>query len=264
MAFPAAVGSTLYLGGDTTRDAARAIELLRTGRFDHGFGVPYQSDFFALIHAPFLVLFGNTILALQAASLFLGCATVLVLYAWLRRAFGLLPALCIGSLYATAPVLLSHFTVNSEMNIPLFLGTVMLLRTFPTPRARLAALAAAGLFTSCDAYFIFPFAAYLGAEKLRPGAERSPGGRRETICGIALFLCGASLLTWKYAALGRSCGHFGIWPWGGDLVRSNLERWHHPAALLADLWTQWTVSLDSHHCYGPWRGPASWSWVVLA
>ncbi|MBI5239889.1 MAG: hypothetical protein HY926_05415 [Elusimicrobia bacterium] len=263
LAFRVAAAETLYLGGDTTRDAARAVEFLRTGRFSYEFSSAYESGHFSLLYIPFIKLFGNTILALQAAALGVGCTTVLVLYAWLRRTFGLLPALCVGSLYTTAPSLLSHLTVNAEMNIPLLLGTIMLLRTWQSRAVRRLSLAAAGVFACSAAYIIFPFAAYLWCAGRSPGKTQGLD-RRETLLGTGLFLGGLSLLAWKFLVIGASYGHFGAAHWGGEFLRTNLQQWRHPAALLSSLWTQWSAALALHHRWGPWPGPVSWSWVVLA
>lgn len=260
-AFQAAVSTSLYLGGDTTRDAARIVELLRTGHFSHQFGVPYESGYFSLAYIPFITIFGNTILALQAACLFMGSATVLVLYAWLRRMFGLLPALCVGSLYATSPLLHAHFAVNAEMNIPLMLGLVMLLRTCDAKSARTASIVLSGFFTSCDAYFLFPFTAYLCAESLSPRSRRPT--RRELLWSLGYFLLGFSVLGLRFI-LDRSSDNRSAADWYAVFSRLNAERWRHPMHLLQNFWAQWAAGLSSYRSYMPWRGPAPQSWVIWA
>ena len=258
-----AASKVLYLAGDTTRDAWRAVDFIRSGHFSHEFGAAYESEYFALVFVPFLLIFGNTILCLQMAALFMALAAVVVLYMYVRRIYGLLAALCLGSLFATAPPLLAHLAVFVETSLPLLIGIVMILATSKDPRVKCGSMALAGLFTGFNVYFLFPFAVYLLSFPDELSIFRSPGAARERRCASLCYLAGAATILWKFARAVPFYGYFKFESWFQDFFWSNLNRWRHPGAILSDLWTQWTWCAGSLSTYSRVRDPACMSWLVF-
>ncbi|MEK7233677.1 MAG: hypothetical protein AAB268_07670 [Elusimicrobiota bacterium] len=254
----------LYLGGDTAREAWRAWTLLKRGVLLHDYGAPYESDFYCLVFIPFLILFKNTILCLRISGMAATTATVLVLYAFIRRTYGLLAACCLGSIYATSPLLLAHAALGTEYGIPLWIGVFLLLdATQGVRNMKWLPLLAAGVFTSLNAYFILPLLGYL--------ASKGSGSRlRASVIARNLlsYAIGLALLSPKFASWGSPYSYFGPRPWFVEFFMINAPRWEHPGILLGNIWSQMTWSLGSFLTWGsaPARPLNAWlpyCWLLL-
>lgn len=252
-------GNVLYLGGDTTREAWRALTLLDTGRLTREFSVPFESDLYCLVIVPFIVLFKNTVLTLQIASVTFTAATVAVLYAYLRRAYGLLAAFCVGMIYAVSPLLLAHTAFNPEYSIPLYIGVIILLETVRSPYAPHARSALAGFFASLHPYFLFPYFGYLAGKidkRVLSALKESPKAALKALGRHALlFLAGLSPLLFKIAAVHvRESG--GLARWTESFVYANVVRWQDIPAILYNTATQLSWSISSFTVYGAVNTPA--------
>lgn len=248
----------LYLGGDTTREAWRALTLLTTGHLTRDFSVPFESDLYCLVFVPFIALFKNTVLTLQVAGIAFTAATVAVLYGYLRRTYGLCAAVCLGMIYAVSPLLLAHAALNPEYSIPLAIGIILYLETLRSPRAPYAQTALAGFFTSLHPYFLFPYFGYLAGKIDRrgfAGLVKNPASIRPLGKHVLLFLAGLSPLLLKIAVM-HTAGDRGLAQWTGTFAGANIERWKHLGALLRDTWTQLSWGLGSFTVYGSVDAPA--------
>jgi len=179
--------------------------------------------------------------------------TVAVYYAYLRRAYGLLPAVSIGSLFASSPLLAANAAPGSLYSVVLWVGVRLLLDTLRLPRMWHFRMLVAGLFVGFHAYFLFPFLTYL--------LWRVPWSKRRVILRSAPFLLlGCSLYIPKWIAMWH---HGGVAEWGGLFLADNWVRLQHPAALLTNLYGQLGYALDAFPIWGPAGRPALLSGTVL-
>lgn len=251
--------NVLYLGGDTAREAWRALTFISTGHFSRAFSVPFESDLYCLLFVPFIAVFKNSILTLQASGIFFTALTVAVLYGYVRKAYGLFAAACLGALFASSPQLLAHAALGAEFSIPLWVGVILFSETFPSPRAPYVRTTLAGFFVSLHPYFLFPYFGYLAGKldgetiaRLRrdPSANRLPAARH-----ALLFLAGLSPLLLKMAAAGFA-GERGLSSWATRFAGANLERWNSVPHVLQSIVTQFSWSVSSFSIYHTVDAPA--------
>lgn len=248
----------LYLGGDSTRDVWQALNFLKRGLANpEGIG-PYATDLFSLLLTPPLAVWGASILFLQMGSLVFSTLTILVLYCYSRRAFGLVAGCLIGILYATSPLLLGHCAIGCEFNIILWVSLLLLLGTIEKPWAPFLQALLAGLFTSLHIYFLFPLAVYLGWKTLsvRPRVDHLKTWKKGCVLFLLFFIgfspCLAILTRPRFL------------PWFSPFLQNTVAHGRALSNVARDLLVQLSWSLDSITVWGPARANPRLTWPVCA
>ena len=252
--------NVLYLGGDTTRVTNQANKFLQTGVCYPDLNDTFESGFFCLSFIPFLILFKNTILAIQIANIFFGILTVTVLFLFIRRTTGLISALCIGAIYATSPMLLGHCMPEPLFLIPLWLGIILLLETFKGQTVKYVSVFTAGIFTGFTCYFIFPYFGYVLGLILHKNLIRHITFKKIGLF-IFLYILGF-LLCYFHNFMPKAGSLHNLLLFVNLLFEANIERLRHVLELISNFWVQLTWSLDSNLSYGASNNPALYTLLV--
>lgn len=254
--------NVLFLGGDTTREAWRALMFLKQGRLVHDFGMPYESDFFSFLFVPFMLVFKNTIISLQIAGVSLTAATVSILYLFVRRTYGLTAAFFVGCIYAVSPLLMAHCTLFTLSAVPLFIGAILLMETAFGLFSTYLVMLAAGIFTSLQPYFLFPFFGYV-AGRIRPGFfHLSLASCRKYFTYAFLFLLGLSPVIYKFTS--DPSTSFLARHWNSKFVHANAMLFSGIFNRIGEFWIQLSWSLDSFVIYGKADAPFRVTVIVLS
>jgi len=241
----------LYLGADVTRDAWRALTFINSGHFTHLYSIFFESDLFCFAFVPFLLVFKNTLLALQVSSVTLCALTVLIYYIFIRRKYGLLPAFGVGCVYATSPLLLSNYCMNPDQSVCLFISIILALETMNSKYAGPAAMALGGFFTSLHPYFLFPFSAYfLSKYFYKWPIDINREKIKAAIKYLALFAAGMSPLALKYLSP-TAPGLQEIAKWYDRFRQSNTDNIWNILPAMKNMIVQFSWSLGSFTIDGP-------------
>lgn len=252
--------NVIYLGGDTTREAWRALSLLSKGQFVPDEVSAFISGFHCIVFIPFIIFFQNTTLCLKIAGITLTLSTVCVLYFFIRRTYGLLSAFFAGCLIAASPGLLAHCTLISYFAAPLYIGIILIMESINKKQIIYLQAFTVGFFTSLHPYIIFPFFGYL-IGRISKSTFRV-FKLKEIIKCIIFFLMGLIPYAYKFIfyrntsfnKLNISFNHF---------VKYNSSRWIDIPAVLKDTFTQLSWSLDSFKIYVHINQPFLFSFFVI-
>lgn len=252
--------NVLYLCGDVTREASRAYWFLQNGTIHHNYSYPFEADLFCLSFLPFLVFFKNSVLAVQIGGIALGTLTITVLYLFIRRTYGLMAGLFVGSIYAVSPLLLGHSMLSPIFEVPLWIAIVLLLETFTGRAIGYISIFAAGMFTAFSPYFVFPYFGYI-LGRLLGGGGIQRATFRKIILALSVYLLGWSVF-YLPKFLSNPAHLANTTAFLNGLLATNAERAQNLPALIKNFGVQLTWSLYSILRYGASKESAMTTWIV--